>query len=685
MSSSLNLKSDKLKLGLYFWIKEKMFHATLFFFIALLFSFGLALFWPPQYVTDSEYLLKKKASSAYEAIASSKMGAEKGLDSLSIEPYFYARHFKEIAIKEAGLQVQRDFLSLKSRIFFGLKSFLSFIKKEPEIAPFSFYNCDYNQVKKLHFSIRAIGEHFFEVLYQGQKHRFPKEQNLEIGPLKVKIKKEGANDFQWYHYQVLPLDKIKKKVGKKLKVRLEKNAKTTLVFEFLANDPISGENFLHTLLKRTQEAIKSHRQKVLESEIEKLSLEKLRFEALIEENFSLDPQHKAHFLEQLFQEKKRELSIKEDLNNQIMKKNFYLLNDLPQDGISSFYKEFLELENRLLSLSPFVEKGKKITSSKTLKELEAILNSKEYLIQEMEKEKEEVKRVLLQKEYSSLIAYPQSPLLEKLFQEKKVLEKERKHLAVSEISEIQHQLAGIDDKIAKELIRIDHFLKEKIEKAKQDYLDLQSQLFSKIEEEMEFCRKKASLQLKNEIAILERQVDLVAKKIDSLDNQLIKEKTAYLDDQKKWQIFQSICVEKKALEELLFLKISKLHTDDYFGQVLSPVQSLVVPSWNLHLFFVVCLACISSLFYFLSLWFQTLKLGFFPSKELFKRMGFQVQSHKQFLTLQGKKRAFFSAHELKELKEIPHQTLDFIGVKKSKIALEDLEALALIKDKVVLF
>lgn len=693
MLSSLNFSYYHQKFGLYFWVKEKLIKLILVFLITLPLCFLLACIFFPQFSIDAEYLLKKKSASGFEAIASQKLLQEKGTDLLTIEPYFYARELKEVAIKESAYQIEPCFLNIQSRIYFGLKSFIFFLQKKVIEPPFIFSHLNYLGDEKVHFSIRALGDHFFEVAFQGQKIRVPKEEPINLGIIQFEVKKWEPQDFFWYHYQVLPMAKTKKKVMKKLKVRLEKNAKSTLVLEFLADERLAGKNFLETFLKKVEKRIEDDRMEVLSHEINALEEEKSKLIKKIEEDFSIDPILKERKQEILYEQKKKEIGLIEEAKKQKEKKSFFLHSANPVYAFIELANELKELEKQKLSLKkPSDHLDKKILAT-SIKSLHNQLLNTENAIKEIEAQIEDIHRVFVQKEYSSHIAYPHSPLLEKLFSEKKNLEIEKKHLALSEVIENKNQLEKVEEKIKKELERIEITLKKQLLEHEEKRNQLNDTIYQKIEEEIAFLQTKAINQLKIDIEVLSEQIYSSEKKLKQIEENFESLELARHLDFKKWHHYLDLCHEKKLIDDLLIKKQSEMRIDSYYGRVLSAVQDARFRNWNFHLFLVFLLALFSTFFYFLCLWVKTASLGFFASNQLLQKLGFRLLTKKEFMALKGKKllmgrkkNPFFDSNQMTFTQEIEAKRMhsfDHVAVIKDKVSLEDLELLLQKKDQVI--
>ncbi len=696
MLSSLKEQDIQPDLMIRLWFREKRKIFFCFFPIVAVVIWLLQLAIPMNYHIEAEYLLKKKSSGAYEAIALPNQINEKVQEALSIEPFFFARTIKEETISNAALQIRED-RSAFSQLKASLQGYFLILLKKELFQPYQFESCHYKGYRNLYFSIRGLGSQYFEINFNGERKKYSIDEKVRIGDAQFYVKNYPKEHFYWDSFVIVPMEKALKKFNQRLKIRYDKNAKNILRFSFFHPIQKQGENCLEILIKKAQ-----------------MKAESLKREAIQKELFTLEEMDRNLAINQEYGALKESLNIEERQIQQILemkaglqkklKEELLVLDELlylkNEKKIAPFKNEisrqYYELMKKKEQLSKLQSDGENVYLKESLASLEELKKSKQKNLEALCEEVQILEQIKRKMEFSSYIQYQNFPGLNALFDQKRSLEKIKKDLAYSEKEDQLKEVKELEVKISDEVAFLNATYRDRISDLKNELFLINQAIYELVEKEIYYTAERYFEALTFEIKMKNLTIQEIKEEIKSIDAQLTELKLDYQILLKKLEHAIALAQTKKEIERKILVKKIDLDTENFFGSILSAPKSTDFPLGMLKIFISLALSFLIALFIIGMAYIQAASKGWFPSSLLIKRMGLKEKNLSSFKKIQAKKiliakgRHFLSQDQFTfiknenefELSDI--ELFPIVGIQKGALSLDQIETI-LNKQKEVYF
>ena len=591
---------------------------------------------PINYKIQAEYLLKKKTLNGLEAIAASQKVENNSQEQFTIEPFFYSLNIFEKAVVHSAFQITQNPNGLIDRISRNLSAIIKTLLKEEIERSFTFKNCVYDSYKKSEFAIRRLGDHHLEVLYQNNKSLHDLGSKIVLKDFSFDVEKVPKTQFKWYSFKVQPLQKAVSKAKGCLKIRPEKNSKSSLFFQFFCHEKSLGEIFLDSFIRFSELEAELVKKKTVSVEINALNkkidqIENLSPPTTSKEEISIFQRDLLEFSEKLklLDTKKSESSGFLEKLTKIYEKKLVL------EEFSN--REFSLIQKKTQLLKQPSNYQKNIYSSLTLEFLEKLLLESTHSTKKIQETLIKLDSILDHRFKSSWIFFDYSQSLNELFLKKRNLEAFSKNKAISEIQENANQLKEIEHLIDLEV----EYLKKEIKHKAQKEAEFQSL----IKDAIGFRSFQEYESLKNEyFENLLFKIEDIKTQISDLDHEMVLGERARLNKMQELRQkaleadrLKKIMTQKEDLENKLIKKELEHNTQYFFGTILYPAKASNFPDVQFRFFIVLMSSLILALGYISLDFMNALTKGILPSKDFFSKVGLVRLSLDTFKQIKEKK------------------------------------------------
>jgi hypothetical protein len=651
------------------------------FCILLCFSFFIRL----DYLVTAEYLLKRKSTSGFEAMAQIKNIESKLQESINIEPLFYSNLIREKAIIESAYQIQPKEISWLKEAYVNAIGFIQAICRKDPKEQFVFKNCHYDRFTPIFFSIRRLGEKQVEVYFNGAKKRFLNTQEISFPELSFSIAKLPKEQFVWLSYKVYPLQKALEKMGQSLKIKPEKNTKLTLLFRFFSKDKKIGERCLESLIFFAEQEVEKIKKNSLVSEIEVLSkkistIGELDSEAVFQEKLKMNQL----ILSQLIEQQKK-VFLEMQANEAELFHFQYLLShqETIDEKICPQYANLFKKRANFSNQTSFQEQ-------KTLYELPALDSfylAKGKELEALEKEKQIYDWLIGQKEAFNLAIPIKNGVLLELFQKKQKLEEPKKDLSTTEKLEIRERIEKVQREIENEIVAILNGLNQQIVILKDEMRKLEEKILAKIDQELEFLSIEYQNKLAKKIEEITEKNRFLMEKQCNIQKQIDHEQALYQEQIQRLEETSRLSQIKKGLQETLFKRQIEQEVLQFHGMTLFSPKAENFPNLFLRIFLIGFVSFTCVLGVVLQTIFEASLNQFFPSKRLLIKYGYESIGMKDFSSKEGKKLLLvkrnilgliFSKVPIKRIQDFDQNDLeifDSIGIAQEQFSLPEIQKL----------